>query len=75
MAFFGDTMRSYGVRKINGVQYMYRRPDATVNVFGTRKLAGRTFFNAWRFDLNTNDLNSCNPEETAVIWRKLGGNP
>lgn len=50
MKFFGDTMRSFGVRVIDGVTYLYRKPSARVNVFGTWKTAGRAFFGAWRVD-------------------------
>lgn len=47
MKFFGDKMNSFGVRTINGKRYMYRKPTAKVNVFGTWKTAGKNFFNAW----------------------------
>lgn len=47
MKFFGDKMTSFGVRTINGKRYLYRKPSAKVNVFGTWKTAGREFFGAW----------------------------
>jgi len=47
MKFFGDKMSSFGVRTINGKRYLYRKPNAYVNVFGTWKQAGRDFFGAW----------------------------
>ena len=56
MKFFGDTMRSYGVRTVDGVVYMYRKPSARVNVFGKWKTAGREFFGLWCFDPETGDL-------------------
>ncbi len=49
-------MRSYGVRVVDGVTYMYRKPTASVNVFGHWKTAGREFFGLWRFDPQTGDL-------------------
>lgn len=56
MRFFGDTMRSYGVRQIDGVVYLYRKPNVYVNVFGKWQVAGRAFFGAWRFDSVDGDL-------------------
>lgn len=56
MKFFGDTMRSFGVKTIGGQVILYRKPTAKVNVFGTWKEAGREFFGAWRFDPNDGDL-------------------
>ncbi len=48
MRFFGDKMTSFGVRTINGKRYLYRKPNAYVNVFGTWKQAGKDFFNCWQ---------------------------
>ena len=47
MKFFGDTMSSFGIRTIDGKRFMYRKPTAKVCVFGTWKIAGKAFFNAW----------------------------
>jgi hypothetical protein len=47
MKFFGDKMSSFGVRTINSKRYLYRKPSARVNVFGTWKTAGKMFFNCW----------------------------
>jgi hypothetical protein len=47
MRFFGDKMTSFGVRTINGKRYLYRKPSARVNVFGTWKQAGKDFFGCW----------------------------
>jgi hypothetical protein len=47
MKFFGDKMTSFGVKTVNGKRYMYRKPSAKINVFGTWKTAGKDFFNAW----------------------------
>lgn len=48
MKFFGDNMTSFGIKTIDGMRIMYRKPSAWVNVFGTRKQAGRDFFGAWQ---------------------------
>ncbi len=47
MKFFGDKMSSFGVRTLNGKRYLYRKPSARVNVFGTWKTAGKMFFGCW----------------------------
>lgn len=47
MRFFGDTMKSFGVRTIDGKRVMFRKPGALVNVFGKWKHAGREYFGAW----------------------------
>jgi hypothetical protein len=58
MRFFGDTMRSYGIKRLDGVVYMYRKPSASVNVFGRTELAGsnNNFLSIWRLDPETYDL-------------------
>lgn len=53
MRFFGDTMNSFRTIVLDGVLFMYRRPEATVNVFGTIQPAGREFFNAWKISETT----------------------
>ena len=52
MKFFGDTMRSFGSRRIDGVLYLYRKPSAQVNVFGAWKTVGRDYFGAWEVQPN-----------------------
>lgn len=47
MKFFGDKMTSFGIKTVNGKRYMYRKPSAKVNIFGTWKTTGKDFFNAW----------------------------
>jgi len=71
MQWFGDTMRSFGTRTIDGQIYMYRKPDSMVNVFGNWKRAGRDFFNAWRFDPADADIHYCNAEITQMVWDKI----
>ena len=68
MKWFGDTMRSYGTRTINGTIYMYRKADARANVFGTWRTVGRDFFNAWRFNPATADLDRCDNDTTQMVW-------
>lgn len=48
MRFFGDNMRSFGVRSMDGERYMYRKPTAMVNVMGSWTRAGWRFFSAWK---------------------------
>lgn len=71
MRFFGDTMKSFGARRIDGKVYLYRKPSARVNVFGTWKTAGRDFFNAWHFDPETYDLHNCSTEETSLVYQAI----
>lgn len=73
MKWFGDTMASYGTRTIDGQIYMYRKRDKMVNVFGNWKRCGRGFFNAWRFDPVTADLDSCDAAETNKVWEVIYG--
>ena len=47
MKWFGDEMSSFDTIELDGDLYMFRKPSAYVNVFGTRKRAGRDYFNAW----------------------------
>jgi hypothetical protein len=68
MRFFGDTMRSFGARTIGGNVYLFRKPSASVNVFGRHHTAGRQFFNAWRLDPVTYDLRHCSAEETQRVF-------
>lgn len=56
MKFFGDSMTSFGVRTVNGKRYIYRKPTARVNVFGTWKMAGREFFNVWEITPHTDHV-------------------
>jgi hypothetical protein len=59
MAFFGDRMASFDVLTLDGQLYMYRKPSATVSVFGRRQRAGRDFFGCWlvtdEYDLDNVD--------------------
>ena len=48
MKFFGDKMSSYGIRTVDGMRVMYRKPNAMVNVFGEWKQTRRAFFGAWQ---------------------------
>lgn len=50
MRFFGDKMTSFGVRTFEGKRVLYRKPSATVNVFGTWKRVNKEFFNCWTVD-------------------------
>ena len=54
MRFFGDTMASFAVRRIDGRVIMYRKPSARVNVFGKVQVAGRTFFNCYEVVIDPN---------------------
>tara|TARA_R110000824_G_scaffold347713_1_gene534455 strand:- start:277 stop:576 length:300 start_codon:yes stop_codon:yes gene_type:complete len=67
MKWFGDTMRSYAVIVIDGTVYLYRKPSATVNVFGTRKTAGRQFFNCWEVEDN-GDLSHVMADVENMVW-------
>lgn len=72
MKFFGDTMSSFGVRTIGADTYLYRKPTARVNVFGNWKVAGRTFFNAWRFDPSTGELDRIHDDaELTYIYNRV----
>jgi hypothetical protein len=74
MRFFGDTMKSFGVRWINGKRVMYRKPSASVDVFGTWKTAGRAYFNAWvlTFDKDWNlKMESIHGEELDLIFAEV----
>lgn len=71
MRFFGDKMNSFRTIRIGQTDYMYRRTDATVNVFGRRRRVGRDFFNAWVWDAELNSLSSCNNEQTQVVYDSI----
>jgi hypothetical protein len=76
MRFFGDTMRSYGTRTVDGQLYMYRKPSARVNVFGRSTMAGREFFGAWRVTENndgTVSLDRANDLEKSKVYRAVTG--
>lgn len=68
MRWFGDTMASFGTIVIDGSVYMYRKPTASVWVFNRRCTAGREFFNAWIWDAETANLESCGTEETQAVF-------
>ena len=81
MKFFGDTMRSFGTiqswSKSDGgtadkpVTFLYRKPSASVNVFGTIKKAGQEHFNIWKFEPATGDLRNVSSEDTATWFNVL----
>lgn len=61
MKFFGDKMTSFGVRIFEGKRIMYRKPTAYVNVFGTRKIAGKYFFGCWHVNPISKEEVEINP--------------
>lgn len=78
MRFFGDTMDSYGVTSLNGQTFMYRKRDATVNVFGRVQRAGREFFGCWQILFNETphpvsslDLKSCDDDTKERVYNHL----
>jgi hypothetical protein len=73
MKFFGDKMTSFGIKTINGKRYMYRKPSAKVNVFGTWKTAGFDFFNAWELlpMLDHLELKVLSTEEKVNFYNNL----
>ena len=75
MKFFGDKMTSFGVSRIGGVVYLYRKSSAFVNCFGTwRRVAEdiQSFGNVWRLDPVTYDLD-CVPKSEIGIFHKIYG--
>jgi len=70
MKWFGDTMRSFAVIVIDDVTYLYRKPTATVNVFGTRKTAGRQFFNCYEVMPN-GKLNHVMADVENMVWAAI----
>ena len=73
MKFFGDTMRSFGVKRIAGDVYLYRKPDAAVNVFGTWRRAGSdiNFLTIRRLDPVTYDLDHVSKDSNPAIWKAI----
>jgi hypothetical protein len=67
MKWFGDTMRSFAVIVIDGTTFMYRKPSATVNVFGTRRPVGRQFFKCWEVMPN-GDLDCVMADVENAVW-------
>lgn len=70
MQFFGDRMASYSTIEHGGQTYMFRKPSASVNVFGRWHTAGRAYFNCWRV-VETGgrmDLQTCDTETTGTIY-------
>lgn len=47
MRFFGDTMDSFRICECGDRQIVYRRPNASVTVFGNRRAVGSQYFGAW----------------------------
>ena len=73
MKFFGDKMTSFGVRTINGKRYLYRKPSARVNVFGTWKTAGKDFFGCWEIvpKIDHVDLSPVSDDTKDVVYNSL----
>ena len=73
MRFFGDKITSFGVRTVNGKRYLYRKPSARVNVFGTWKIAGREFFIAWEIVPKHDhvELVKCDDETKDLIYSTI----
>ena len=67
MAFFGDRMTSFDVVTVDGQLYMYRKPTATVSVFGYRKITGRKFFGCWLVT-DKYDLDNCDAETKQAVY-------
>ena len=69
MRFFGDTMKSFAVYRDGDDFYLYRKPSARVNVFGTWRTAGRDYFGAWKIEAD-GGLNTADESVKALIyWR------
>ena len=73
MRWFGDTMRSFGTTTIDGAVFLYRKRNASVNVFGEWKTAGipGEFFNAWKWNPELCELSCCDLATTDLIFTKL----
>ena len=73
MRFFGDTMKSFGVKRIAGAVYLYRKPNAVVNVFGTWRRAGsdKNLLSINRLDPVTYDLNPVSEKNNPDIWQAI----
>jgi hypothetical protein len=67
MAFFGDTMASFETLTLNGQLYMYRKPSATVSVFGVVHRTGREFFSCWLITDDW-DINHCDDETKQAVY-------
>tara|TARA_R110000803_G_scaffold32357_4_gene71383 strand:- start:673 stop:1248 length:576 start_codon:yes stop_codon:yes gene_type:complete len=67
MAFFGDRMTSFDVVTVDGQLYMYRKPTATVSVFGYRKITGCKFFGCWLVT-DKYDLDNCDAETKQAVY-------
>jgi hypothetical protein len=74
MRFFGDTMRSFGVKRLGETVYLYRKPSASVNVFGrwTQAAENNNFLGIWRLDPETYDLDGVRDH---AIQTKIYGFP
>lgn len=73
MKFFGDKITSFGVRTVDGKRYLYRKPSAQVNVFGTWKRAGREHFNAWEIIPKHDhvELINCDESTKEMIYQTI----
>ena len=56
MRFFGDKMSSFGVFKWRGKRYLYRKPQAMIDVFGEWKRAGRGSAHVWQVVIDPDTL-------------------
>ena len=65
MSFFGDTLDSFQVFQDRGKVLFYRKPSATVNVFGRQQQVGfdDTFFGVYEFDEDTCDVDRADNDD------------
>jgi len=71
MRFFGDTMRSFGIRHLDGKTYIYRKPVAYVNApFSGRVKAEKNFFGCWEVVCNSDgvDISAVSQETKERIY-------
>lgn len=75
MRWFGDTMKSFGCTQVDGVDYMYRRRTAEVNVFGKWQTAGREFFGCYSITEKNGrvDVSSVDDDTREKVYRALYG--
>ena len=73
MRFFGDKMTSFGIRTIDGMRVMYRKPSAMVNVFGTWKRTGKDYFSAWQLVPHGDhiEISPLTKEQQSAIYSQL----
>ena len=61
-------MASFGTIAIGDTVYLYRKPEATVTVFGERRTTGRDYFGAWKWDEDSCNLSICGNDETQTVY-------